>query len=678
MKFQASKQSSAREALITIDRFNGGYNNLVDEARLDTKFAKESNNMMQVSDGLWKTRWGTMHYGEELPANPDGGSEYIKSDGTTELVVVSNGKAYSSSNGGTWNEITGATFTVGTQCYFKQMGGYNSSGVFKNYLYITNGTDALARYDGSTLTTYASISAPTGLTASLVASGLTSGIYTIYAQVTALNEVGETVGSTEASITTNKNRNMWTSTTDKVTWSWGSVASATRYQIYLADESGDETLLTSTTETSFTDDGTIDLNPYVEPPLQNTTSAPKFKSVCVSSNRIWATNDPNSPYTVYFSGTGRQIGNFSDFYGGGWINLERGGREIPISVVHYQSGQGSGRATVLCKTPDGQGAVWQIDISAATVGDTSFSIPSAQKVIGSFGTESILGTVTTTNDVAFPNRRGWFFLGPEKQFYGLLRTREGSSNIRPYWRSLVSSKMSGVAAYFYDAKIFISVPTSSSGNDKTIVYDTERGNWSVDWTVGAKQFLEYTDTSGNSHFLYIPTDGTRLIELSENVLNDLGTAFNQSYISPLMPVSKKKTDILDLQEAVLEVSRPRGVIKFQVLGIGKDNTFQTLATKTITNFGSNTGVGSDLAGDFFATSTNDNSSGGSGSWAIYFTDSPETFTQATTKAAIRRRAKVYALQFKVFSTNADTDYTILSIQAKGRLISRRLPNQWIN
>lgn len=678
MKFRAQQQVNAKEVLITVDDFKGGFNNLVDEARMDTKFAKESNNMMQVSDGLWKTRWGTQNYGQALAANPDGAAEYVKSDGSTELIAVANGTVYKSTDGGTWSSISGATFTAGVKCYFLQIGAYNSSNEHKSYLYITNGTDALARYNGTSLETYVEISAPANLAASLVASGLTSGTYVYYSQVTAQNSVGETVGSVEASITVNKNRNTWTSSTDKITWYWDAVSGASRYQVYLSDESGHENLLTSTTQTNFTDDGTTEINPYVEVPLANTTSAPKFKSMCVSGNRIWATNDNNNMYTVYWSGTGRNMGFFSDFYGGGSINLERGGREIPVKVVHYQSGQGQGRTTVLCKTPDGQGAVWQIVLEPTTVGDVSFTIPSAQKIVGSFGTESVSGTVATNNDIAFPNRRGWFFLGPERQYFGILRTNERSSNIRPYWRSLVSSGMADVAAYFYDAKIFISVPTSTSGNDRTIVYDTERGNWSVDWTIGAKQFLEYTDTSGNSHFLYIPTSGTRLVELSENYLGDSGSAFNQSYISPLIPVSKKRTDILNLTEAIVELSRPRGVVKFQVLGIGKDNSFTTLATKTISNFGSNTGIGSDLFGDFFLSSTNDNSSGGAGSWAVYYTDTPSTFTQAITKAAIRKRAKIYAIQFKVFSTTAETDYTILSLQAKGRLIPRRLPSEWVN
>ena len=668
MKFAQSKKRT-KKTLITIDKFNGGSNKLIDEARMVPKYAVESVNMMQVQDGVWKTKWGSKQYGATYSANPDGASEFVKSDGTTELVTIAGGKAYKSTNGGSITEISGATFTAGKTCYFMQIGGY---------LYIANGTDSLARYDGSVLTTYTEIDTPANLGVSRVADGLTSGNYTYYAEVTALNDVGETVGSTEASITVNKERDNWTAATDKLHWYWDAVATANRYQLYIADESGDEEFLASTTNTDFVDDGTTEINTHVIPPEQNTTGAPKFKSMCISENRIWATNDPNSLYTVYFSGTAQHLGNFSDFYGGGWINLEKGGRETPIAVKHYQSGQGVGKPTVLCKTPDGRGAVWQLTISTTTLGSTSFSTPSASKVVGSFGTESLSGVVATTNDIAFPNRKGWFSLGPEKNYYGLLRTNELSAIIRPYWRNLITSKMSDVCAYFYDAKIFISVPTTEDGNDRLIIYDTERKNWSVDWTNGAKQFLDYTDTDKNTHFLYIPTSGTKLIELSENYANDLGTVFNQSYISPLVPISKDKTDIFNLKEAIVELGRPKGVVKFQVLGIGKSDSFTTIATKTITSFGANTGVGSDLPGKLHLTATQTNSKKVSGTWTIYVVNAPSTYTQAMTKSAIKKRKKLYAIQFKVYSTTADTQFTILSLQARGTVIPRRIPSAWAN
>ena len=662
---------------ITINDFSAGSNNLIDEARMPSKFAVQANNLMQVQNGLWQTRWGTQSYGVDLGYSPDGASEYVKADGTTEMIAIANGVVYKSTDGGSWTAISGATLTAGIQCYFMQMGGYDTSNTYHAYLYIANGTDPLTRYNGTTLSQYSSLSAPASLSASLVASGLTSGVYTYYGQVTALNQVGETVGSTEASITTNKLRDNWAVATDKISWSWGAVSGATQYQLYISDTQGYEALLTSITATNFTDDGSLVINPYVEVPYDNTTTAPLFTSMCTSNNRIWCTNDAGNLYTVYFSGTGRQIGAFSDFFGGGWINLERGGKEIPIVVKHYQTGTGTGVATILCKTSNGQGSVWQINIISATVGSSTFSIPSASKVVGSFGAESLLGAVQGTNNLCYPNRKGWFSLGSQQNYYGILRTNELSSNIRPYWRSFAGSQVKGICSYFYDAKIFISVPTGDSGNDRMIVFNEELGNWSVDWSLGAKQFFEYTDTLGNTHLLYIPTTGTKIVELSESYLNDQGVAFNQSYVSPLLPISADKTNIMSHIASIVELGRPQGAITFQLLGVSKDSNFSTIASRTITNFGSNTGVGTDAPGAVHLTSTDDNTKGGAGAWVVYYLATPKIFTQAITKKAIKKKAKLYAIQFKVYSTTASTKFTINSIQAKGNLIQRRIPSQWV-
>jgi len=641
-----------RTVTAEIKNFIGGSNSLLDAARLKPNEAVTARNLIQVQDGLWKPRWGTAYYGAEHDENIDGAAEYVKSDGTTEIITIADGKGWKSTDGGSLTELSGATFTAGTQCYFMQIAGF---------LYIANGTNALARYNGTSLSTYSEISAPANLGASLVASGLASGSFTYYAQVTALNDVGETVGSTEASITVNKRRDSWVAGTDKIDWYWDTVATANRYQLYLSEESGDELLLTSTTGLNFQDDGTLDINSYVEPPISNTTTAPKFKSMCVSGNRIWATNDPNNKYTVYFSGTGQYISNFSDFYGGGWINLEKGGRELPSVVVHYQSGTGAGKATCLARTPEGRGAVWQLDITSATVGDTAFSIPSATKVVGSFGTDSILGAVATNNDILFPNKRGMYSLGPEKNYYGILRTNELTSKIRPYWRSLIGSKLPLICSYFYDSKVFISVPTVVAGNNRIIVYDLERRNWSVDWTIGAKQFLEYTDTSGNSHFLYVPVGGTKLIELSEYTAGDLGVAFQTDYKSGRMPTSKLWKDFVKINKVFIKLGSPRGTVNFEVSGTEKNNPFSAIATKAITPATSNTGMGFDIMG------------------AVPMGDSagtPSTYSDASDPRFVKVRKKLRDIQFRVYSNSITTDYTLQGFILEGKQIQTSPPSAW--
>lgn len=652
MLVRRSTTSQKRKIAMEIKDFKGGSNLLLDEARIAPNESRQVTNLMQVQDGLWQPRWGTAYYGEALAAACSGAKEYVKSDGTTELIAVAGTKAYKSTNGGSWTEISGATFTAGTQCYFMQIAGY---------LYIANGTDNLARYDGSVLTTYTQIAAPANLAASYSSSTIASGSYTYYAEVTALNEVGETVGSTEASKTTNKARENWTAGTDKLMWDWDAVASATAYQLYLGTSSGRNYLLAQTTNTFYEDDGTKELNTFVEPPLNNTTGAPKFKSMAVSGNRIWATNDPNNKYMVFWSGTGADIGKFADFYGGGWINLEKGGREMPTAVVHYQSGTGDSKATILSRTPEGQGGIWQIGIDTLTVGDTTFSVPNAIKVIGSFGTDSILGVVPTTNDILFPNRRGVYSLGPEKNFYGILRTKELSSKIRPYWRNLIGSGLDDICGYFYDSKIFWSVPTSGTTNNRTIIYDLERVNWTVEWTIGAKQFLEYTDTSGNNHFLYIPVGGDQLVEISENIQGDLGVAFNTLYRSGRLPIAKLWKDFAKVVGVYIKLGNPRGAINFEVTGTGKNDPFSGIATATITSSNSNSGLGWDLMGETLMGDSE----------AI-----PEVFADSSTIKFLPVRSKIRDIQLSVSTSAADSFYTLQGFIIEANLIRGKSPSSW--
>lgn len=647
-------QSNQRPYEKEINKFRGGVNLILEEARIGFDEAKEAKNLMQVQDGLWKPRWGSATYGATHGASIDGAAEYVTASETTELITVANGKAWKSTDGGSLTEITGATFTAGTQCYFMQIAGY---------LYIANGTDNLARYDGSTLATYTEISAPTGLAGTR--SGLASGIYNLYAQVTTVNAIGETIGSTEASLAggMNKPRDQWAAS-DSVTWNWNVTASAAGlgHQIYVSETLGKEKLLSRVTASQYIDDGTVALNPYVEPPLDNTTGAPKFKSMVVSGNRIWATNDPDNPYSVYWSGTGQDLGNFSDFFGGGVVNLERGGREIPKAVVHYQTGTGTGRATVLCSTPEGKGAVWQIDITSVTVGDYTFPIPLPTKVVGSSGTDSQLSVVADNNNIWFVNRRGIFTLGPEKNYYGLLRTNELSSRIRPYIRSLVGSQIDKICAYFYDAKVFFSVPTSSSGNNRIIYYDTERLNWTVDWTIGAKQFMEYTDTSGVTHFLYVPVDGTAMIELSPNIQGDQGVAFATAYTSGRWPLQRLWKDFLKLKKVFVKLGNPRGAINFEVLGSDK-NGFSSIvgASKTITSQYSMTGMGFDLMGSVLMGDTDGEPS--------YFSDSSDP-------RYVKINKKLRDIQLRLTTNSLDADYTLQSFIFQGNSLRVNPPSSW--
>jgi hypothetical protein len=646
--------TSVKELNIALTSFKKGTNTLLDDTRLAPEMSKESINLILEQDGLWKPRWGTAKYGNAISGESSilNATSFVKSDGTSELITVggTTGKIFKSTdNGNTWAQVGTTTLSTTATPYFLQIA---------DNLYITNGVDNLLRYDGATLLTYSQLSAPTGVTLTRGA-GLTAGSYTYYYQITALNEIGETVGSAETSITVNKDRDTWVATSNEyIDISWSAVTGAVRYQIYFSDASGYENLLDSTPNTSYKDDGSATPNPYVFVPLDNTTTAPKFSHMELSGNRTWATKDPNNPYRVYFSGSGKYLSFFSAFFGGGWVDLEKGGKDKPIAVKHFRTGKGDSALTVFCSNPEGTGSIWHIGLDSVTVGSTSFVVPSALKILSGIGISSPTGAVYAQDNIYFANQKGVFILGSKPQLFNILSTSEFSVPIRPSYRSLKSYDK--IFAYYYEGKVFFSV-SRSSDNDTLIIYDTERNAWIYYWDLGVKTFLEYTDTSNNSHLLFVAPNKNYLVELSKNYASDEGSSIYTSYYSPLIPLSSDKRQFVRINDVIFEVGRPVGSITVEALGIEEKRGFSSVGTKSITDTVSTIDFANALWGEF-AWSDDD--------------DVPTTFSQATVKKRLKIRKKLSHIQFRVSSNMANADWTLLGIQAFGYVTSSRIPSSW--
>ena len=628
-----------------------GMASLLDDVILGKKFAKEMLNLYMVQDGRHKTRWGTDYYGQALP----GGATIIacdkfeKTDGTQEKVAIgSDGKAYKSVDTGAWTEITGATFTLtATKYNFCQS---------VNQLYISNGVDKLTRYNGTVLLRYTQLSAPTGLAG--VRNVLTAGAYHNYYKVTALNQVGETQGSAEVDVTTNKPRNSWiTTSSEYLTISWTAVAGASRYQIYYSDESGKELLLaeTSTTDVSFKDDGTFVQNPFFTCPVDDTTGAPAFKMVADSGSRLWGITDN----LVFWSGTGDYLGIFSEFYGGGSQPLMGGTGEKLEWIGHFRSGKGDSVATALTRNKAGIGSIWQIPLEATTIADTMIIVPNPSKLPGPIGTVASLGVVSANDALYIPNSRGIFSLNNKVNVQNILSTGELSGNVRPSFRGL--QNIENIAGIWYDSKIIFSASEGGNGNDIMFGLDTELNEWFWKWTVGFKSFLEVTESDGTTKLLGIPNNGTKLIEISANIKGDLGQPFYQSWISGLIPVSEDSTVFANVKEALVELGRPTGMIYFEILGLEEKRGFSSIATKQITNTLQSIEF---WKGDLGEITLKDEE------------DSPVTFSQASVKKAKRVGKILNSIQFHIYSNSADTDFTILKVQAKGNIAKLKTPSNF--
>lgn len=642
---------------MTFDKFNVGYVSLLDITRLPQTAASKALNMMQTQDGLWSNKWGSQYYTTAGSANIDGAGEYRRSDtGLTELIEGIGGNLYKSTNGGTKTLLTNGSnvYTAGKPFFTLQIA---------NYLYIATGVDNLIRYDGTQVVLYTPLSTPGGL--ALAKAGLSGTNYNYYYQVCAVNAVGNSLPCPEQSIAVGKTRNSWTNGTDSISLTWNAVTGAIRYNIYISDASGYEQYLDSVSTTSYTDTGQVAINTFVTVPTDNTSQGPKFTQMELSGNRIWATGDPTNPWRVYWSGTGQNQGIFSQFSGGGWIDLEKGGTQRPSGVVHYRDGKGTAYADVMTSDVEGNGSTWTISLDSVTIGTTTFLVPTATKIVGSVGAAAPRGIVKVKNDIHFANNKGAQSLGSVPQLLNVLATNELSVNIRPDWLNLAGAYISGIAGYYYQGRVFWAVPYAASTNSQIWIYDTEKRNWQVGWTgVSIKQFLEYTDTGGVTHFLGVPVSGTRLIEFSPNVQGDLGAAYNTDLQTGLISMAPDHTTFAQITFAYIEIGRLIGTVTFEMLGTNKKGVYSSINSIDIT------GTTSSKAG------------WSSFSWSSHQWSDTSVAPGTTAQATITKRLRIQKLLnnflLRVSSSGIDSQYTVLRFQVKGYMVLTNDPNVWIS
>ncbi len=654
--------NDGKEFTITIDHFGKAVMSLFNTARLPMEAVAQAQNMMLDDDGVWTVRPGTSVYGAALTTPIDGACSFTKynSDGTmnTYVGVVDNGAFKYSTDGGSWTTVSGATWTTGYAVTMKQI---------KSRLYISNGHDALAYFDisGGTLNTYTALSTPGA--PSPVKTGLSGTNYTAYYRITAVNDIGETAGGTEGSVTIGKRRDDWTFGTDYITLTWSAVTSAVRYNIYYSDISGQEVYIDSVTAAgspTYIDYGTTIANLYQVYPTADTTVGPKYTQFALTSNQLWATGDPSQTYRVGWTGSGQFLGSFNPFSGGGYVDLESGGNEKPVSIKAFRDGKGNSVATVLTSDPNGAGSVWAITLSTIVIDTVQITVPAYSKQQGSVGTRSPLGVVEYNNSIWYPSPKGFQSLGSQQQILNVLMTKDISASIRPNVDGINNLYPHLVCGIPFKGRLYWSVPYGSTVNNQTWVLDLERGGvWALPWTIGVKRFVEYTDSSGVIRLLAVPVTGTQLVQFDQNTTGDSGTAFSTNLQSGLIHWDKDHTSWAYIRKVYAELADPRGSTVFSVSGLQKGKSLRILGTRTITDSSSNSGYDADLY---------DN---------VLYDDSgqkPNTFSQASTIKVITINKLLNYLQWQLTTSDINAGYSLMQIVIKGVLLPTSDPSSYRN
>lgn len=588
---------------------------------------------------------------------PIDGFDYFDFAGVVHLVVVAGGVVFrSTDDGATWTACTGATLTQNLNVNMNQ---------YNNFLYLTNGTDNITRYDGTTtLQTYTSLATPSAPT--IVETGLTGTGFQYYYKIARVNTIGFSVASSASVVVQSTlSRDSWDATTNFATLTVpAAVAGQTRTDIYLSTDDLTYYYLSSveSTATTWVDDGTSIVVPSTTAPTASTAQGPLVKELVNVGGRMYGCRDTANRYRIWFSSATTPKGAFSSAYDGGYLDWQEGGKYIPQHVEDYRDGKGTPLATIWCSSADGQGCVLQMSLDTFTVGDISITVPSAYKLPGSRGTPSPGSVVNVLNDYMFYNNQAFYNLGSRAQFLNLLSTDEASANIRPTVKQITTSAEVNIASVYFDAKVLFSVPNGASSNNTTIVYDTERKAWlPTAYTIGFKRFLRYTDTTGAPRLLALKPGDTQLSEIGTNIRGDYNVAFTSTLKTGLYPTVKDRFEFQWTEEAEMEFSNPSGTIGVELIGLERGRGFTSQGTATVTSSLSTTGWDTFL----WDTTLWDDTS-----------DAVDTFSESSVKRYFRLGRELNAVQWLITTNTLDGGYVLRTLQTWGTPTNGGKPRTW--
>lgn len=652
----------ATPTYLTLGNFKKGVISLIDKSRLPKDALEQADNIFLVEDGQPSLRPGVNWFGTAAPNGlPIDGFSYFDAAGTIHLVISAGGTVYRSlDDGATWTQCTGVSLTAGLVV---EMNQYNS------LLYLTNGTDNITLYDGSTtLTQYTSLATPTAPAA--VETGLAGTGVPYYYKISAVNTVGFSVASpvNTGAVESNLARSTWTPGTNFVTLTTpNGVATQTRWDIYLSEDNVNFYYLSSVAASSgspsvFVDDGTAIPVPSTIAPTASTAQGPKIKELVNVGSRMYGVRDTVNLYRIWFSSGTPPVGSFSSAYDGGYLDWSPGGKYMPTKVIDYRDGKGTPLATVFCKSADGQGCVLQMSLDILTIGDISITVPSAYKLPGSRGTPAPDSVVNVLNDYMFYNSQAFYNLGSRAQFLNLLSTDEASANIRPSVKAISTAGESAIASVYFDAKVYFSVPIGSTSNTKTMVFDTERKAWLDNaFTIGFKKFLRYTTTTNSPKLLALKPGDSQLSEISTGILGDYGVAFTSILKTGLYPTVKNRFEFQWTEQAEMEFSNPSGEIQVELIGLERGRGFTSQGSTTVTSQLTNTGWDTFL---WDSTLWDDTSN------AI------DTFSESSVKRYFRLGRELNAVQWMITTNTIDSGYVLRTLQTWGTPTNGGLPRTW--
>lgn len=567
-----------------------------DDGRTPNDGLRSGGNILLDQDGVVRPRYSLSLFGPQPTGTVLGEVfEFRIRNGlsfTNKMITVQNvagtGYVYIASNtDSSWTQVTPAiTFNSSAKCHFVQI---------QDKVLIMNGTDTLAYLDIPTTTVYRFTALTDAGVPTLANNGstdLTSGTkpFTLYYCVTANSTVGETKALNNGSIQINTDRDLWDPTKNSIKVTWSAVTNARSYNIYCGIASsgaGTPTLYRvasglSADSTTWIDDGAAPSQIINVAPGSNSTAGPKVTRGSVINGRVFLVGDYDNPYYVWYGGDPGFELDFSPSNGGGYSQIGKGTKELPISVKAFHQGKGDPGTFVLTQGTNGHGKRYVMSPNSISYGDATIAFYDVTEDNGIDGTDSPDGVVIYNDSLLYPSRDGFKTTGTKPQLQNILSTDRVSDTIQPDIKNLNNSAMANCVGLAYDGRIYWSVPYASSTNNEIWVLDLDRkGAWMKPWNVPADWMWLYNDNNGKTHFCVLSNN--QIYEFSDsNYTNDEGVSFSTSGNSGQISFSEDGRTWGHLLCIIYVLLRPQGTFQATVSGEGMKGAVEQVGSNTFT------------------------------------------------------------------------------------------------
>lgn len=665
MPYQATTTGAAAKkrnrSVINIhqNQFQKGYWSTVSNSRRPEDSLSDMTNIELTQDNIPRPRSPLVRYGIQ-PTNSVIGRGHYRYNGVRGQFFMMNvsgvGKVYSQVDGGPFILISGVnSYDPSAWAGFVQS---------KDRVYVYNDINNLSYIDLSTMATVeyvalATPAAPSGTGSTNLISG--SKPYNYYYQVTANNVVGESAASLpSAAINVNDIRDNWSSDSTiakTVTVTWSAVTGATSYTLYGGDDptSLNEIItLSNLTTLSYTDDGSLTLNPYKTAPASNSTQGAIFSWMYndATNAQIYGVTSDNK---LYYSAPGATSANadFSSLNGGGFTTIDQGGDTQLNFVDGFRTGKGDPVITVSSRGAAGKGKLSHVVFDQVTFGDQVIFFPDVTEANGQAGTYAPRATVKAGDSLFYPTGDAIKSTGTSQNIVNILTTASLSENIQPDIDSISLSSLSGASGVEYQDKVYFLLPVGSTTNNEIWIIDLSRKNaWTLRWPIEAMDIWLYESSDGLSHLCTL-VDNVILefTRAGSQTTTDDGVAWRSRCAFSSLVWDEDGVSLGNINNQYFKLLQPKGNIQANTYGLSKRGAIGSTGSATYAIEVTFTGIGVwDYSGNY-----------------QYGDDVGTIGTFANSIAVLHVRPKGLLNQedWEIITEDAGCDYLLSSVNTRG-------------